>query len=238
MVPRGRVRRKKYDETVETPRRGVSTCPCQEFDVPRVTQELHLVCNLFSLSVFLPTGAETKKIQEGRGKLTLTLNGTTIVGEQYEGEKKMKRTTIVAAAALVIAGMAAPSFAHVTKRKHMHKKPAAARTITKKDETKALETKSTEAVAKTPAVTETKPLAAAPSKPGASETMTNKAVDTAKDKATDVAKEKTANAVTGGAKPVVNSTPSVPSVNPSAAATKAATSTMPATPSVTAPVAK
>ena len=49
----------------------------------------------------------------------------------------MKRMMIVAAAALVIAGMTAPSFAHVTKRKHMHKKPVAAKTITKKDEAKA-----------------------------------------------------------------------------------------------------
>jgi len=144
----------------------------------------------------------------------------------------MKRTLIVAAAALLLAGMTSPSFAHKTGRKHMHKKPVAAKTINKKDEVKAIDTKSTEPVAKTPAVTETKPIATAPSHPSTTETMSNKAMDVAKDKATDMAKDKVMDAATSGVKSAVTpTTPSVPSVNPTTAATKVV-------PNVASPIAK
>ena len=150
----------------------------------------------------------------------------------------MKRTMIVAATALLIAGMTSPSFAHKTGRKHMHKKPVAAKTIDKKDEAKMIETKSAEPVAKMPTVTETKPVAATPSQPSTTETMTNKATDMAKDKAADMVKDKAMDAATGGMKPAVTATPSVPSVSPTTAATKAVTGSIPTTPNVAAPIAK
>jgi hypothetical protein len=124
-----------------------------------------------------------------------------------KGEVKVKRTMIVATAALLIAGVSAPSFAQGTKHKHMHKKPVATKTVNGTEESKATESKSTVPVAKTPTVTETKPVSAAPSQPSTTETMTNKAMDMAKDKATDVVKDKAMDAATSGMK-----TPSVPGV--------------------------
>ena len=140
----------------------------------------------------------------------------------------MKRLVTIAAA-LVIAGMTSPSFAHQIKRKHAHKKPVAAKTVNKTEESKALKMKPAEPVAKTPAVNETKPVVAAPSQPSATETTTNKAMDVAKDKAMDTA--------TGGVK-ATTPTPSTSGVDPTAAAAKSATGSMPTTPNVAAPVAK
>ncbi len=150
----------------------------------------------------------------------------------------MKRTMIVAAAALLIAGMTSPSFAHKTGRKHMHKKPVAAKTIDKKDEAKMIETKSAEPVAKMPTVTETKPVAAVPSKPSVIETMSYKATDMVKDKATDMVKDKAMDAATSGVKSAVNPTASVPSVSPTTAAAKVVPSSIPTTPNVAAPIVK
>ena len=154
----------------------------------------------------------------------------------------MKRLVTLAAVALLIGGMTSPSFAHKTGRKHMYKKPVAAKTVDKKDETKATETKSTEPVAKThsttPAVIETKPTAAASSHPSATETMTNKTMGMAKDKATDMAKDKVMDTATSGMKSAVNPTPSVPSIPSTTAATKIVPNSIPTTPTAAAPIAK
>lgn len=142
----------------------------------------------------------------------------------------MKRTMIVTAAALLLAGAAYPLFALDSK-----KITEPVKAVEKKDESKALEVKPSEPMAKdatttspvvtekkeikpnepvakdatttTPAVTETKPATPAPSTSTAAPAMTDKAKDVVKDKVMDTAKDKAMDAATGGMK-----TPSIPGV--------------------------
>jgi hypothetical protein len=149
----------------------------------------------------------------------------------------MKRSMIVGAAALLLTGVAYPIFALDS-----HKNNEPAKAIEKKDESKATELRPNEPMAKdaattTPTMTETKPVVVAPSAPSVTGSVTDKAKDTVKDKAMDVAKDKAMDTTTSGMK-TVTPTPSVPSIDPTSAATKAATSSIPTTPNVAAPAAK
>lgn len=142
----------------------------------------------------------------------------------------MKRTMIVTAAALFLAGAAYPILALDGK-----KTTEPVKAIEKKDESKVLEVKPSEPMAKdttatppavtekkevkpsepmakdasttTPAVTETKPAAPTPTTSTAAPAMTDKVKDVVKDKVMDTAKDKALDAATGGMK-----TPSVPGV--------------------------
>ena len=123
-----------------------------------------------------------------------------------------------------------------------HKNNEPAKAVEKKDESKATEVKPNEAMAKdatatTPAMTETKPAVVAPSAPSVSGSVTDKGKDAAKDKTMDIAKDKAANATPSGMK-TVTPTPSVPSTDPTSAATKATPHSIPTTPNVAAPAAK
>jgi hypothetical protein len=149
----------------------------------------------------------------------------------------MKRSVIVGAAALLLAGVVYPILALDS-----HKNNEPAKAVEKKDESKATEVKPNESMAKdatatTPAMTETKPAVVAPSAPSVTDSVTDKTKDAVKDKTMDVAKDKAANATPSGMKTVIP-TPSVPSTDPTSAATKATTSSIPTTPNVAAPAAK
>ena len=149
----------------------------------------------------------------------------------------MKRSVIVGAAALLLAGVAYPILALDN-----HKNNEPAKAVEKKDESKAIEVKPNEPMAKdatatTPAMTETKPAEVAPNTPSVTDSVTDKTKDAVKDKAMDVAKDKAMDTTTSGMK-TVPPTPSVPSTDPTSAATKAATSSIPTTPNVAAPAAK
>ena len=149
----------------------------------------------------------------------------------------MKRSMIVGAAALLLTGVAYPILALDS-----HKNNEPAKAVEKKDESKATEVKPNESMAKdatatTPAMTETKPAVVAPSAPSVTDSVTDKTKDAVKDKTMDVAKDKAADTTTSGMK-TVTPTPSVPSTDPTSAATKATTSSIPTTPNVAAPAAK
>ena len=146
----------------------------------------------------------------------------------------MKRSMIVGAAALLLTGVAYPILALDS-----HKNTEPAKAVEKKDESKATEVKPNEPMAKdatatTPAMTETKPAVVAPSVTGS---VTDKGKDAAKDKTMDVVKDKTMDTTTSGMK-TVTPTPSVPSTDPTSAATKATPRSIPTTPNVAAPAAK
>ena len=149
----------------------------------------------------------------------------------------MKRSVIVGVAALLLAGVAYPILALDS-----HKNTEPAKAVEKKDESKATEVKPHEPMAKdatatTPAMTETKPAVVAPSAPSVTGSVTDKGKDAAKDKTMDVAKDKTMDTTTNGMK-TVTPTPSVPSTDPTSAATKATPRSIPTTPHVAAPAAK
>lgn len=149
----------------------------------------------------------------------------------------MKRSMIVGAAALLLAGVAYPILALDN-----HKNNEPAKAVEKKDESKATEVKPNESMAKdatatTPAATETKPAVVTPSVPSVPDSVTDKGKDAAKDKTMDVAKDKAMDTTTSRMK-TVPPTPSVPSTDPASAATKAPTSSIPTTPNVAAPAAK
>ena len=149
----------------------------------------------------------------------------------------MKRSMIVAAAALFVVGAAYPILALDGKKSN---EPAKA--VEKKDEGKTTEVKSSESMAKdttpTPALTETKPAVSTSSSPSAADAVTAEAKDTPKGKVTDVAKDKMMDAATSEVKSAVNPTPSASSVTPTTSATKIVPNSAPATPNVAAPVAK
>ena len=149
----------------------------------------------------------------------------------------MKRSMIVGAAALLLTGVAYPILAF-----DIHKNTEPAKSVEKKDESKATEVKPNEPMAKdatatTPAMTETKPAVVAPSAPSVTDSVTGKTKNATKDKTLDVAKDKASNATTSGMK-TVTPTPSVPSTDPTSAATKATPHSIPTTPHVAAPAAK
>src|SRR5215204_1681329 len=145
---------------------------------------------------------------------------------------RMKRIVTMATAAVFIAAMTSPSLAHVTKRKHSHKKPVATAPVENSKAGKALkpqppaESLAQKAItpAPTPAVapTDTKlPTAPALSQPNMNDKMMDKATGTAKEKATD--------AVVDAATPSGSSAPSMPGSN-SASAVKPLTNPVPGMP--------
>ena len=136
----------------------------------------------------------------------------------------MRRIVTMATAALFIAAMTSPGLAHMTKRKHSHKKPIATQPVENTEAGKAKEpqpppveslTQKMEAPAPTRTPAETKPApASVPNQPS----MTDEATGMAKDKATGMVKEKTTDTVMDTAKPSSGSVPSMPESNPAAAA--------------------
>jgi len=152
----------------------------------------------------------------------------------------MKQIVTMATAAVFIAAMTSPSLAHVTKRKHSHKKPVATAPVENSKAGKALkpqppaESLAQKAItpAPTPAVapTDTKlPTAPALSQPNMNDKMMDKATGTAKEKATDAVTEKATEGVVDAATPSGSSAPSMPGSN-SASAVKPLTNPVPGMP--------
>ena len=164
----------------------------------------------------------------------------------------MKRSMMFAAAALFLAGAAYPILALDGK-----KTTEPTQTLEKKSDSPVTEVKPSEPMVKDvntatpvgnetkelkpsepmakdattpPAVNETKPSVTTPSTSSVTETMTDKAKEVAKDKVVDAAKDKAVNAATTGMK--------TPSVDPTAAATKATADSIPSTSTPAIPAVK